>query len=68
MIIYDWNRIWLYKAVYRFEVEENAIELVKLSREVGVSIVVLLDFLLSISDMTHRFPRVVFITVTFSLD
>ena len=44
------------------------IEFVKLSREVGMSIMILLDFLLSISDVTYGFLRVVFITVTFPLN
>ena len=62
------SRVPVQQAVHGFEVEVNMIEFVKLSREVRVSIMVLLDFLLSISDMTHRFSRVVFIAVTFPLD
>ena len=54
--------------VYRFKVEENAIKFAKSSREVRMSVMILLDFLFSISDITHRFPRVVFITVSFPLD
>ena len=54
--------------VYRFKVEENVIKFAKSSREVGMSVMVLLDFLFSISDITHGFLRVVFITITFPLD
>ena len=68
MIIHNWNRIWLCEAVYRFKVEENTIKFAKSSRKVGVGVIVLLDFLLSISNMTHRFPRDVLVTITFPLD
>ena len=68
MIIHNQNRIWFSKVVHRFEVEENTIEFAESSREVGMSIVVLLDFLLSVSDVTYGFSRVVFVTVTFPLN
>ena len=68
MIVLNQNRIWFSEAVCRFEVEENTIEFVESSRKVGVSVIVLLDFLLSISDVTYGFLGVVFITVTFPLD
>ena len=68
MIVLNQNRIWFSEAVCRFEVEENIIEFVESSRKVGVGVIVLLDFLLSISNITHRFPRVVFIAITLPLD
>ena len=54
--------------VCRFEVEKNTIKFAKLSRKVGVGVMVLLYFLFSVSDMTHRFLRVVFFAITFPLD